>query len=299
MVRRVAGERRLLRLTAVEIPDPRRRRLAVLGSPIEHSRSPQIHLAAYERLGLDWSYERIEVAEGGLDAFLRGLDDTWRGFSVTMPLKPEALALSTAVTEIARATGAVNTLRLWDDGISGDNTDIDGVVGALAGAGVEPRGAPLILGAGATAGSAVFALARMGFREVVVAARRLEQAAALAAQAAAWSIRGEPIAWSGADRAASAASLVVNTVPGEAPALLSFDSDLRARVPLFEIVYAEWPSPLAASWLAVGGTVISGVEMLVQQALAQVRIFVHGDERTALPGEPELLVAMRRAAGIA
>jgi len=295
VVCRVPGERRLLQLTAVDVPEPQRRRLAVLGSPIAHSRSPQIHGAAYEMLGLDWSYERIEVAEGGLAAFIEGLDDSWRGFSVTMPLKAEALALSSTVTATANATNAVNTLRLWDDGVTGDNTDILGVIGALTDAGVEPIGIPLILGAGATAGSVVFALARMGFTDAVVAARRPQQAASVAAQAEPWGIRVAPIEWAAADGAALAATLVVNTVPGAAPALLTFDAEVRARTPLFEIVYADWPSALASSWLDAGGTVISGLEMLVHQALAQVRIFVKGDASAALPREHELLEAMRRA----
>ena len=107
------------------------RRCGVLGDPIAHSLSPVLHRAAYAALGLDWSYDAHRVAAGGLEPFVAGLDASWRGLSLTMPLKREALALADRVTDRARLAGAVNTLLLEGDERVGDNTDLPGAVAAI------------------------------------------------------------------------------------------------------------------------------------------------------------------------
>ncbi|MDP3893235.1 shikimate dehydrogenase, partial [Nocardioides sp.] len=91
-------------------PQPGRRRCGVLGDPIGHSLSPVLHRAGYAATGLDWSYDAHRVSVGGLPAFLAGLDASWRGLSLTMPLKREAVPLVTRASERARLAGAVNTL---------------------------------------------------------------------------------------------------------------------------------------------------------------------------------------------
>src|SRR5690606_23181963 len=92
-----------------------RRRLEVWGDPIAHSRSPQLHAAAYAVLGLDWEYGRRRVPEAAFDAELASLDGSWRGLSLTMPLKEAARRATDAVDDAARLTGAVNTLLLGDE----------------------------------------------------------------------------------------------------------------------------------------------------------------------------------------
>jgi len=275
-------------------PEPKRTRLAVLGQPIAHSRSPEIHTAAYRVLGLDWAYGRHEVGEGGLRDFVGGLDDSWRGLSLTMPLKPEALELVDAASELARATGAVNTVVITDAGMSGHNTDVHGVSEALRSAGVGRLDTALVLGAGATAASVIAALSVLGARTVAVSARRREQIEELEPLAAAVGVRIEPREW-GDLEVAAAASAIVNTVPGGAAGALEFPEATRRAVPLLDVVYDPWPSRLAASWLDVGGTVVSGLEMLVHQAVAQVRLFLFGTASIALPREDVVLEAMRRA----
>lgn len=280
-----------------EILDPGRTRLAVLGSPIAHSRSPRLHAAAYRALGLDWSYERFEVAEGGLAAFLGGLDGAWRGLSLTMPLKREALGLAAAVSPVARLTNAVNTLSFVGGAVRGWNTDVRGIVAALRTNGVTGPRAPWILGAGATATSVVAALGRMGAARAFVAARRPAQAEGLAGLAGRLGVDVTVIPWDRATRV-EGADLVVNTVPGWSPeAGLAFAEPVRAGVPLLEVVYDPWPSPLAAGWLDADGHVVSGLDMLLHQAVAQVRIFVLGDEDAPLPAEPRVVEAMRAALG--
>ena len=156
-------------------------RAAVLGSPVAHSLSPALHRAAYAVLGLpQWSYERREVGSSGLGAFVADLDDTWRGLSLTMPLKEEAFDVAAKVTAIARDAGAVNTLVRRDDGLwDGHNTDVVGIVRAVEH--VEHDGGAVILGSGATARSAALALGELGVRDVVVAARNAEASAEVVA----------------------------------------------------------------------------------------------------------------------
>ncbi|MEY4743952.1 MAG: hypothetical protein RIR34_1291, partial [Actinomycetota bacterium] len=102
------------------------RKLSVLGSPIGHSKSPDIHSAAYRVLGLDWDYERNEVRKGGLVSFMEGLTPDWLGLSITMPLKEEAFRFATSVDRAANATKAVNTLVRNETGWAGYNTDVFG-----------------------------------------------------------------------------------------------------------------------------------------------------------------------------
>jgi len=273
------------------IGSPERTRLAVLGSPIAHSRSPQLHAAAYRELGLDWTYERREVTEGTLAAFVAGLDDGWRGLSVTMPLKAEALACAARITDVAEETGAVNTLLLgMPEGILGFNTDVYGIMRALRDAGIERVDSVLLLGAGATARSVVSAVRRLGAASVTTAARRAPAAADLASYAETLGAVGESRRLD--EALPSDVDLVVNTIPGGAAADIAFDARLTERA-LFEIAYDPWPSPLVSRW---SGPVVSGLDMLVHQALAQVRIFVTGDPHEALPDEERVLAAMRAAA---
>lgn len=146
-------------------------RAAVLGSPIAHSLSPVLHNAAYRALGLDdWEYGRFELDEAGLPDFLAGLaPGTWAGFSLTMPLKRAVIPLLDEVSETALAVDAVNTLVFEADGRrTGDNTDVLGLVAALRERGIERVPSAAVLGAGATASSALAALARLGAEQITV-----------------------------------------------------------------------------------------------------------------------------------
>ncbi|UJP10996.1 hypothetical protein L2X99_05210 [Microbacterium sp. KUDC0406] len=157
-----------------------RTRLAVWGDPIAHSRSPQLHGAAYRSLGLDWTYDRRQVDVAGFAGALAGLDDTWRGLSLTMPLKERAFRAADVRDRHAELTGAVNTL-LLGDALHGFNTDVGGIVDAVTAAGVTAIGSARILGAGATAASALIAVADLGAERVEIRARRPEAAVHLVA----------------------------------------------------------------------------------------------------------------------
>lgn len=281
----------------------RRRRAAVLGSPIGHSLSPVLHRAAYATLGLDWSYEAIEVDEAGLAGFLDGLDESWAGLSLTMPLKRTVIPLLHGLSATAAAVDAVNTVLLRGDGRRiGDNTDVAGMVAALRvlPAGQVPVERVAILGAGATAAAALAALARLGVRGADVFVRSDHRAAGIRTAADRVGIIARPRSWAEAT-SALAADLLISTVPSGATDVLA--GQLREKQPekqaeragsrqgarqterplahakpampagvLFDIVYDPWPTRLAAAWMAAGGTVVGGLDLLVEQAALQVEL---------------------------
>jgi shikimate dehydrogenase len=275
-------------------PGDGRRRLAVLGSPIGHSKSPALHRAAYERLGLDWTYDRVEIAEGGLAGFLDGLGPEWLGLSLTMPLKPEALALADGVERLAERAGAVNTLLLEPGGRRlGFNTDIGGIVRALGDAGVHGIRHGVLVGGGATAASALVAMAELGAASVEVCVRDAARAASVVdlGHSLGLVVEARPLARVGE---AAGADLVISTVPGGTDLGLE-PSDELAAAPLLDVAYSPWPTALAAAWSGRGGTVSNGLGMLVHQALLQVRIFLTGDPLAELPDEAGVLEVMRQA----
>lgn len=246
------------------------RRAAVLGSPIAHSLSPVLHRAAYRELGLTgWTYERFEVDEEGLPGFLAQLGPEWAGLSLTMPLKRAVIPLLDGISDTAASVEAVNTVVLTDDGRRvGDNTDIPGMVAALREHGIERTDTAAILGAGATASSALAALARICTGEVVAYVR----SAARAAEMRRWGERLEVDVrvadWADAAEALRRPLVVATTPAGTTDALAAAVPERPAT--LFDVLYDPWPTTLAARWSAYGGAVVSGLDLLVHQAVLQV-----------------------------
>ncbi|MFD4938517.1 shikimate dehydrogenase [Streptomyces virginiae] len=245
-------------------------RAAVLGSPIEHSLSPVLHRAAYQELGLDdWSYDRFEIDEAALPEFVAGLGPEWAGLSLTMPLKRAIIPLLDGISDTAASVETVNTVVFTEDGRRlGDNTDIPGIVAALHERGVEKVPSAAILGAGATASSALAALARICSGEVTAYVR----SQARADEMRQWGERlGVPVRtadWSEAAAALSAPLVIATTPAGTTDAL-------AASVPagagtLFDVLYDPWPTALAAAWAKQGGQVVGGLDLLVHQAVLQV-----------------------------
>ncbi|MET8982337.1 shikimate dehydrogenase [Streptomyces sp. NPDC004539] len=249
---------------------PAARRAAVLGSPIAHSLSPVLHRAAYDALGLtEWSYDRFEVDEEALPGFVAGLDETWAGLSLTMPLKRAVIPLLDEITETAASVEAVNTLIRTADGRKvGDNTDIPGMVAALRERGVEQVGSAAILGAGATASSALAALSRVCAGEIVAYVRSAARAAEMREWGERLGVDLRTADWSDAAEALRA-PLVVATTPAGATDALAHDVPERPAT-LFDVLYDPWPTQLAARWSMYGGAVVSGLDLLVHQAVLQV-----------------------------
>lgn len=267
-----------------------RSRLAVWGDPIAHSKSPDLHAAAYRVLGLPWEYGRRQVAAAEFAETLGSLDDDWRGLSLTMPLKEEAFRAAATRDRHAELTGAVNTLLLGDEP-AGFNTDVGGIVDALAEAGITRLESVRILGAGATAASALVAAAEIGATRAEVRARRPERAVGLIDLGSRLDVTV------GAD-VLEAPALPVDLTVATLPSGTVLPAGTAAALAqnggaLFDAAYAPWPSALAAVW--AGSPVVSGLGMLLHQAVRQIRIFRNGDPSIALPDEDAVITAMRAA----
>lgn len=245
-------------------------RAGVLGSPIGHSLSPVLHRAAYAELGLAWTYDSYDVTEEQLPAFLAGLTPDWAGLSLTMPLKKAVLPLLDGVGATARTVQAVNTVIPSRGRLLGTNTDVPGMVAALTAAGVDPADHATVLGGGATAASALAALAQFGVSRATAVVRRPGAVDALRAVAERLGQDLQVCAWSDGAPALTA-PVVVSTVPGGAA------DDLAEAVPegagvLFDVAYDPWPTALATAWLDRGAPVLDGLHLLVHQAVLQVAL---------------------------
>ncbi len=246
-------------------------RCAVWGSPIEHSLSPVLHRAAYAALGLDtWTYERREVDVAGFAPALAGLDESWRGLSLTMPLKEVALESAHRVTSVAAATGTVNTLVREPDGWAGHNTDVHGIVAALGEMGCDSPSSALVIGSGATARSAVAALAQLGVGRLVLMVRGRPRPETVAqAELAGLVVESTPMgSWPHAD-------VVVSTVPpASVTGLDALPAPPRGQGSgaVLDVVYGEGPTALEQAAGRRGWAVQRGTAMLLHQAIEQVRL---------------------------
>ncbi|HWU20737.1 MAG TPA: shikimate dehydrogenase [Nocardioides sp.] len=259
---------------------------AVIGDPIAHSLSPVLHRAGYDALGLTgWAYDAVQVPAGGLAGFLDATGDDVRGLSVTAPLKREALAAAHTVTDRARLAGGANTLVRDEDGPGwfADNTDLPGAVAAIRERWSGPLREGVVLGGGATAASTGLALIELGVQRLRLAVRdpgrAAETIAALLAHPRAPHVDVIHLT------DARAADIVVSTIPvaAQSPELVARMSGTRV---LFEVTYNTWPTPLAAAAADAGAVVVSGLDLLVHQAVLQFEMFT---------GQPGPLDAMRGA----
>jgi shikimate dehydrogenase len=246
-------------------------RCAVLGTPIAHSLSPALHRAAYAHLGLDWTYDGVLVDSAGLAAFLDGLDDTWRGLSLTMPLKRTVVGLVDTLDDWSRLSGVANTVVVEQGRRLGFNTDIPGAMAALLERLPEQPRSAVVLGGGATATSVLLALTELGCTTAKVLVRDPARAEETVAVVAAHP-RGPEVSVGLLDEAGTVeADIVVSTIPTDAqtPELLA----CCAEVPnVFEVVYDPWPTPIARAALDSGRRLVSGLDLLAHQAILQMEL---------------------------
>lgn len=251
-----------------------RRRCAVLGSPIAHSLSPVLHRAAYAELGLDWTYDALEVDEDRLAPFLDGLDGAdppWRGLSLTMPLKRAVLPLLHELTDGALLAGAANTVLVEHGRRLGDNTDVPGAAAALRERWPGPWDRAVVLGGGATAASVLLALADLGCTEALLVVRTPSRAAETVA-----AVRRHPaapelrVARLGEGRLPEA-DLLVSTVPAAAQDPWVLAGATSSPV-VFDVLYHPWPTPLADAARRAGQVVVGGLDLLVHQGVLQVEL---------------------------
>ena len=272
---------------------PYLRRAYVLGHPIAHSLSPALHRAAYDFLGeQNLGYDRRDTLPDDLPAIMHGVrhpkgteDAPYiAGLSVTMPLKTAVIQYCDELSETARVTGAVNTVYPRGEKVLGDNTDVIGIVNALRYAGLEPeplKDSAAIVGGGATAISALTALHQLGYSRVSVYARSLHKLGSVQEAADRLGVQLEQVSLAELPQnlAERGHHPVVSTLPAHAAdEWASQLSGLKGasathRPVLLDVAYNPWPSVLASAWEANGGTVVSGLEMLLYQAVEQVLLF--------------------------
>lgn len=262
-------------------------RAAVLGHPISHSKSPALHLAAYGRLGVGISYTAIDVTEQLLPSLMRQIRDQpgWRGLSVTMPLKTAMLEQVDEVRGVAGILGVVNTVSFEEQGSGtraiGSNTDVAGIVNALRHAGTGAAPSAVVLGGGGTAASAVAALKELGATRAEVFVRDTSRTGEVCAAAESLDVSLVIRSLAGAARRAAEADVVISTLPPRAADGIAAEmAALKTALPgvLLDVAYDPWPSLLASVWQSGGGTVVPGLEMLLYQAVEQVRLFSRLDK---------------------
>ena len=261
-------------------------RCAVIGSPIRHSLSPAVHRAGFDALRLGgWTYEAIDCDDAALAGLVGSLGVNWVGLSVTMPCKAAAATLADRRSARVELLGAANTLLRMGSGWMAENTDVDGVIGALRAAGVDDPGSVLVLGGGSTAASAVAAVAEMGADRVVIATRRpAGRAAALGvASRVGLPAAGRELTVQALTEAAAAVDLVISTLPaGVADPYANVVADVEV---LLDVAYHPWPTALAAA-RRPSRTTVTGLDMLLHQAVGQFESFT---------GRPAPVKAMRGA----
>jgi len=263
---------------------------AVLGKPVAHSLSPALHRAAYTELGFDdWTYDLVECDEVGLPGYVQSRGPEWAGLSLTMPLKAAVLPLLDHVDHMAAATGGANTVVFRPEGRYGYNTDVQGIVDALTEAGVTVPGPVAIIGAGATACSALAAVGELGASGADVFLRDPARTAGVQATAdrLALKVRFRPLE-DLRQGDAMAPDLLISTVPAGAADFYAERTVVSPTPPIavMDVVYHPWPTPLAVAAAAAGAVVASGFDMLLHQAAAQVEL---------MTGKPAPLEAMRTA----
>lgn len=267
------------------------RRAAVLGSPISHSLSPTLHRAAYSALGLDIEYTAIDTPTELLAQRIGELDSNSLGYSLTMPLKRDVLRLISNQSQLVSQTGCANTVyRNEELNWSLENTDVFGIVQTILQARLAPIESASIIGSGATASSALSALAELKVGKIYCYARKETAFPLLRSQSDVLGIEFAPVLLD--DNVVLVGDIVISTVPSTAQKQI-IDKLVKDQgdCALLDIAYNPWPSDLANYWTdRQVGPVLSGIEMLLWQACAQVELFT-GEKapveamRAALPKE--------------
>ncbi|GAB3541222.1 shikimate dehydrogenase [Arthrobacter tecti] len=291
---------------------PARFRAGVTGHPIAHSKSPGLHRAAYALLGLDCSYTAIDTLPDELNDLIADIrsDNAWRGLSVTMPHKAAALKHMDDVGPDVSALGVINTVVAEGDPdnrrLMGYNTDVAGIVNAVRHAGTESPDRAVVLGGGGTAAAAVAALARLGVGLTDVCVRSIPKASGLVFLGEQLGIDARLKRFAEAANLCSNASLVISTLPPHGADELARELAGAAQeigesagLPrvLLDVAYDPWPSAIAGAWAASGGVIVPGLEMLLYQAVEQVKLFAGDafrDERAVINVMCDAVGAPRR-----
>lgn len=247
---------------------------AVLGDPIEHSLSPLVHTAGYNAAGLDdWRYTAIRCPAGSLARLVDAAGEDFLGFSVTMPGKVEALDFADHATARALAVGSANTLVRTEYGWRADNTDVDGIHGALdeLGGAVARRSITeaVVVGAGGTARAAVYTLTERGVRRIHLI-NRTDRAAELR-DLVPTGVAIDHVGWDAdLEEVVGAGQVLVSTVPA---GVVDPYATRLGHLPLLDVVYDPHPTKLCVAAASNGFVTVGGQVMLFHQALSQFEQF--------------------------
>jgi shikimate dehydrogenase len=260
--------------------------LGIIGDPVEHSLSPVMHNAAIASLGLDYIYVPFPVKQGDLLTALKGFSAVdLGGFSITIPHKQEIIPLLTEISDDAANIGAVNTVWRTASGWKGTNTDAEGFVAPLKAMARDwSKTTPVILGNGGAARAVIAGLTNLGCQEIHVVGRNIDK---LARFYQSW-VHVPKITsllkihnWDNLSSLISAADLLVNTTPvgmspnvEASPVEASLMRKLKPKAIAYDLIYTPNPTQFLKLAQAQGIMAIDGLEMLLQQGVAALQIWL-------------------------
>lgn len=279
----------------------------VLGHPVQHSLSPDLHTAAHRFLGLDISYRRLDTVEDQLPERFAMAEKQKNvlGFSCTMPLKSAVKKFLDEQTDFAQAVGVVNTV-YWRQGydgapkVCGHNTDVSGIVNALdwAGASEQQSIRAAIVGGGGTATSAVAALRVLGASSIDVFVRSEARAQRVKEVAERIGVLLNFYPLDSFPGHSAGYTTAVSTLPAGAADPLAEQMQTPLDGALLDVSYDPWPSAIALRWQELGGSVVSGKDMLMYQAVDQVKLFIGLSPEARLDDELQMINSMCAAIGL-
>ncbi|MEH2442955.1 shikimate dehydrogenase [Nostoc sp.] len=260
--------------------------LGVIGHPVEHSLSPLMHNAAIANLGLDYVYLPFPIAPENLEVAIAGFAAIGVvGFSVTIPHKQAIMPLLSEITPLAQTIGAVNTVSRQNNQWVGTNTDIEGFIAPLQTTYKQDwsQKVAVILGNGGAARAVVAGCHQLGFAKILVVGRNMQR---LQEFRHSWS--NSPIAenlqvhqWEEVAKLIPQANLLVNTTPigmypnvDESPLSAEEIADLPTGAIAYDLIYIPKPTQFLEQAEKQGAIAIDGLEMLVQQGVAALKIWL-------------------------
>ncbi|MBU7586681.1 MAG: shikimate dehydrogenase [Nostoc sp. TH1S01] len=260
--------------------------LGVIGHPVEHSLSPMMHNAAIATLGLDYVYLPFAIAPENLEIAIAGFAAIGvTGFSVTIPHKQAIMPLLSEITPVAQAIGAVNTVTRKNHQWIGTNTDIEGFIAPLQTTYQQDwsQKVAVILGNGGAARAVVVGCYQLGFAEIYVVGRNEQR---LRKFRDSWG--SSPIAeklqvytWGSLAKLIPQANLLVNTTPigmypkvEDSPLSAAEMADLPQGAIAYDLIYIPQPTQFLQQAQKQGAIAIDGLEMLVQQGAAALKIWL-------------------------
>jgi shikimate dehydrogenase len=260
--------------------------LGIIGDPVEHSLSPVMHNAAIASLGLDYLYVPFPVKPEDLATVLAGFKAVnLVGFSITIPHKQEIIPLLTEISKDAANIGAVNTVWRTASGWKGTNTDVEGFVAPLKVLNRDwSKTTPVILGHGGAARAVIAGLMNLGCQEIHVVGRNIDK---LAQFYQSWSHAPQITTllkihnWNNLSSLIPAADLLVNTTPvgmspnvEASPVEASLMQKLKPKAIAYDLIYTPNPTQFLKLAQAQGIMAIDGLEMLLQQGVAALQIWL-------------------------